>query len=151
MNIGRTHHVAITTPDLDRLRAFYVDRLGLSVVGGFPAHGILFVRAGDNVLELVEEVGTPTGDEHGGWNHLAWQVADVDETYAELLALGAQPQSAPEDFPPEAPSLRIAFARDPDGNRLELVETLEQGRTRSSEIPGPDGILLGPGTPQPGD
>ena len=50
-----THHVAIHTPDLARLRAFYVETLGLPVVGGFPEHGILFVAAGGTIVELIEE------------------------------------------------------------------------------------------------
>jgi catechol 2,3-dioxygenase-like lactoylglutathione lyase family enzyme len=60
-----THHVAIHTPDLARLRAFYVETLGLAVVGSFPKHGILFVEAGGTILELIEEP-TPDGGESRG-------------------------------------------------------------------------------------
>ena len=142
-----THHVAIHTLDLARLRAFYVDTLGLPVVGGFPEHGILFVAAGGTIVELVEApardmraTGDPTpgvptspehwpsgeanaGDQHG-WSHLAWVVEDVDAAYAELGARGVSLRSPPESFPPEAPAFRIAFVADPDGNLLELLQPL---------------------------
>jgi lactoylglutathione lyase len=157
-----THHVAIHTPDLARLRAFYVDTLGLPVVGGFPEHGILFVAAGGTLVELIEE-RAGDGDEnpdvaavagatrHGGlsdapgrgrrygWNHLAWTVADVDAAYAALGARGVALRSAPESFPPEAPGFRIAFVADPDGNLLELIQPLPAGRSDSSARRRPSG------------
>ena len=34
----RAHHIAILTPDLERLRRFYVDDLGLPEIGGFRDH-----------------------------------------------------------------------------------------------------------------
>ena len=126
MRITGTHHVALATPDLAQLRKFYVDTLGLPVVGGFPTHGILFVRAGETVIELVAEDVPAGGARRGGWDHLALEVADVDTAYAALVARGAAPHSPPEDFPPppENPALRIAFLCDPDGNLLELVQPL---------------------------
>ena len=119
------HHVAIHTPDLARLRAFYVDTLGLPVVGGFPEHGIVFVEAGGTIVELIEEPVGEAGDGHRqGWNYLAWEVADVDAAFSALAARGAALRSPPEDFPPDAPAFRIAFVADPDGNLLELLQTL---------------------------
>ena len=124
----RAHHVAIHTPDLSRLRAFYVETLGLPVVGRFAEHGILFVDAGGTLLELIEEPGLPAGGAEGaprrGWSHLAWEVEDVDAAYAALAGRGVPLRSPPEDFPPEAPTLRIAFVADPDGNLLELLRPL---------------------------
>jgi glyoxylase I family protein len=120
----RAHHVALLTPDLARLRAFYVDALGLPEAGGFPAHGILFLDAGAVSIELIEsEVGSRP-DRRGGWHHLALEVADVDRTCAALRARGVPFDSPPEGFPPEAPALRIAFCRDPDGNVVELLQPL---------------------------
>ena len=148
LHILGAHHVAVHTPDLARLRAFYVDTLGLPVVGGFPEHGILFVAAGGTIVELIEEGvdgggastgATPggavatTGDEpchapdrgrRAGWNHLALAVEDVDAAYAELAARGVALRSVPESFPPEAPAFRIAFVADPDGNPLELIQPM---------------------------
>jgi catechol 2,3-dioxygenase-like lactoylglutathione lyase family enzyme len=60
----------------------------------------------------------------GGWDHLALEVEDIDAAYAELSAAGIPFHVPPEDFPEEAPSVRIAFFKDPDGNVLELVQPL---------------------------
>jgi catechol 2,3-dioxygenase-like lactoylglutathione lyase family enzyme len=124
----RAHHVAISTTQFERLRAFYVETLGLAVVGGFPDQQIVFLDAGGIIVELVGERGagqtSPAGFERRGWQHLAWEVADVDAAYADLVAHGVAGHSPPEDFPPDTPSLRIAFLKDPDGNLLELVQPL---------------------------
>lgn len=116
------HHMAIITDDVARLRAFYVDVLGLPVVGGFPGRAIIFIGAGGTAIELVERSARPDGG--GGWDHLALEVADIDTAYAELTARGVPFHSAPMAFPPAAPSVRIAFFKDPDGNVLELVQPL---------------------------
>jgi glyoxylase I family protein len=127
MRIVGAHHVAILTPNLARLRAFYTERLGLPVVGGFAGYGIIFIAAGNTTIEL-EEQGL---EEHravpgngSGWHHLALEVDDVDAAYAELSGQGIPFDGPPQDFPPGAPSLRIAFFADPDGNTLELVQPL---------------------------
>src|SRR6266508_1053737 len=109
MRILGTHHVAINTPDLARLRQFYAETLGLPIVGGFPGHPIIFVGAGGTALELVEAERSPEGTGRSGWHHLAWEVEDVAEAYAELSARGVPFHIPPGDFPPAAPTVRIAF------------------------------------------
>lgn len=126
MRIVGTHHVAISTHDLSRLRAFYVETLGLPVVGGFPGYEIVFIGAGGTAIELMEEAGLSRDGDGSGWVHLAWEVENVDDAYADLMARGVPFDVAPEDFPPEAPTTRIAFFRDPDGNSIELIQPLGQ-------------------------
>ena len=46
MRILGTHHVALTTTRFERLRAFYVESLGLPVVGGFRLGGLRAGHAG---------------------------------------------------------------------------------------------------------
>jgi glyoxylase I family protein len=129
MQILGTHHVGLSTANLARLRAFYVETLGLPIVGAFAGHDIVFVQAGSTVIELIGEADPPdavptqaAGFDRRGWQHLAWEVDDVDAAYAELSARGITFSLPPEDFPPEAPVLRIAFFADPDGNLIELVQ-----------------------------
>lgn len=123
MRIVTTHHIALYTAQFARLRAFYVETLELPILGGFAAHGILFLGAGATAIELVEDTGGRQGVT-GGWNHLAWEVEDVEQAYVELTARGVPFHVSPEDFPPENPSMRIAFFKDPDGNVLELLQPL---------------------------
>ena len=124
MRILNTHHVAISTHNFARLREFYVETLGLPVVGGFDGHDIVFIEAGNTTIELIGEESPAAGRGGIGWHHLAWEVETVDESYAELSARGVPFHVLPEDFPPEAPSMRIAFFSDPDGNMLELIQPL---------------------------
>jgi glyoxylase I family protein len=134
MHIVGTHHIAITTGRFERLRAFYAETLGLPIVGGFPDHDIIFIQAGNTTIELIGEDGlsAPDADDRAqrrGWHHLAFEVDDVDAVFAGLIAHGVEPHSPPESFPPDAPTMRIAFLHDPDGNLLELIRPLTPDRS----------------------
>jgi glyoxylase I family protein len=122
MDISGTHHVAIYTANFEHIRDFYVNTLNMPVRGAFEGYNIVFVDAGTTTIELVEDAGERA--DNGGWRHLALEVPDVDAAYAELEAQGVPFHVTPEDFPPRAPKVRIAFFRDPDGNELELVQPL---------------------------
>jgi len=135
LRILGTHHVAISTPNFALLREFYTEVLSLPLVGGFVGHDILFIAAGGTTIELIGEDGREADPGGRGWHHLAWEVDAVDQTYAELSARGVPFHVPPEDFPPEAPSMRIAFFKDPDGNVLELVQPL---RGRHPSLPEMD-------------
>src|SRR5213080_3623714 len=105
MRITGTHHVALVTPNFARLREFYTGTLSLPVVGGFPGHNIIFIRAGDTTIELEEQAPAPqAGPATGrGWQHLAFAVEDVEASYAELAARGVPFTAPPVDFPEDAP------------------------------------------------
>jgi glyoxylase I family protein len=124
MRLDGIHHIAILTPDLARLEAFYTQTLGLPVVRRWDAAGIVFVDAGGVWLELTR-LDAPAGHaaphalDHGiGINHLALRAHDIDITYEELMRRGVRSIAAPEIFE----DLRVAFLADPDGNVIELVE-----------------------------
>ena len=124
MRITHTHHVALLTANFERIRAFYVEILGLPVRGAFPGHNIVFIDAGSTTIEIVERSGAPTVPDAGGWNHLAFEVPDVDAAVAELAAHDVPCHVQPTNFPEQDPSVRIAFFKDPDGNVLEFVQPL---------------------------
>ena len=123
MRIVSAHHIALYTAHFKQLRDFYVETLRLPIRGEFAGYNILFLGAGDTTIELVEDEHAQQGIV-GGWNHLAWEVENLDQTYAELTARGVSFHVPPEGFPPENPSMRIAFFTDPDGNVLELIQPL---------------------------
>lgn len=124
LHILATHHIALSTAHFARLRAFYTETLGLPVLGGFPEQQILFLDAGTTAIELIEEAEADRPIHAGGWVHLALEVADVDAAYAVLLGRGVPFHALPEDFPRDAPAVRIAFCTDPDGNVIELLQLL---------------------------
>ncbi|HZS87094.1 MAG TPA: VOC family protein [Chloroflexota bacterium] len=124
MHITSTHHVAIYTSNFERLRDFYVNTLGLPLRGAFDGYDIIFVDAGTTTIEIVEDKSRGDDRTEGGWRHLALEVADVDDAFEELTALGIRFHVPPENFPPGEPLMRIAFFRDPDGNEIELLQPL---------------------------
>src|SRR5262245_5644458 len=80
MQIVGAHHVALVTSNFAKLREFYVETLGLPLVGGFPGRNILFIDIGGTTIELLDRAEQPAVG--GGFDHLAFEVADVDAVYA---------------------------------------------------------------------
>lgn len=128
MNIIGAHHIALLTANFDRLFRFYVDTLGLPVVGSFAGYRIVFIAVGSVTIELEEDLEADEGRAGRGWQHLALEVADVDAAYADLTARGVPFDQPPANFPDYAPRARNAFFRDPDGNALELFQWVGAGR-----------------------
>lgn len=122
MKISHTHHIALFTANVDRLRDFYTTVLGCPIVGRIPGHNIVFVDCGSTAIEIVENTERAASSGVGGWTHLALQVDDIDAVYAELSTAGVAFHLPPTSFPEDAPWFRIAFFRDPDGNELELFQ-----------------------------
>ena len=58
-----------------------------------------------------------------GYNHIALTVEDIDAALGDLAAIGVEPEKPPyhpggsEELP------RIAFVADPDGYRVELIDS----------------------------
>jgi catechol 2,3-dioxygenase-like lactoylglutathione lyase family enzyme len=137
------HHVAISSPDVERLLGFYRDQLGLKVEfdgsweGGTEladtvlglrqtAGRQVLLRLGSAYLELFEFRNPPgrAGDpdrpvcDHG-ITHLCVDVADVDRAYERLSAAGVRFHSPPQDL---FPGVRTCYSRDPDGNVVEIQQ-----------------------------
>ena len=55
-----------------------------------------------------------------GFGHVAFDVHDVDATFARLVEFGARPVMTPRPSP--EPHVRMAFVTDPEGNLLELLD-----------------------------
>ena len=127
MKIAGTHHIALLTSNFDRLRAFYMDLLGFPLAGAYSDRRIIFIDTGTTAIELIEQPEASAG-RPGGWGHVAFEVENVDATYAELAQAGVPFHVEPKDFPEGGPVARIAFFRDPDGNELQLVQPLGPGR-----------------------
>ena len=137
------HHVAISTPNLERACDFYCRLLGFEQVmtmsyerSGTPrphlqaddgaARGAV-VRAGYVHLEIVEySYPVPNGIDprrqvvDHGLAHLCFQVTDLEREYARLLDAGMVFHSTPMKGLDEG-SLFV-YGRDPDGNVIEFIE-----------------------------
>ncbi|NHN60077.1 MULTISPECIES: VOC family protein [Halorussus] len=118
-------HVNVNVADAEETIAFY-EQLGFEETWEFEtADGETRNRyiAADNGVELqLSDTDGETDFEPGSaWDHLAIGVDDVDRVFEEIDHYGVDEE--PTDHP-EA-GARVAFVRDPDGRRVELVESLE--------------------------
>lgn len=143
--INGLHHIALSTPDIDRMTAFYTDVLGFEPVdwrGGWEAGNPAIdeivglkdssarqamLRAGNLFLELFQ-YATPAprpGDPNRpvcdhGYTHFCLDVTDIDAEYARLSAAGMRFHRAPVADP--AQGIAATYGRDPDGNVIEIQE-----------------------------
>ncbi len=121
-------HVVLRVSDLDRARAFYCDVLGCSFEKWQEQFGLLQLRAGSALIDLValdgplgRVGGAGPGTEGRNLDHFCLRVAPFDEAAlrAHLAAHGVDPGETVRRYGAEGfgPSLYIS---DPDGNLVEL-------------------------------
>ena len=139
------HHTALSIKDMDKSLAFYRDLLGLEVIidtgweeGNEIADKILRVKGtsarqamlkvGNAYLELFEfhsPAPVPMAEDRPvidrGITHIALDVKDVDAEYERLSKAGMIFHCEPVNL---GSMVRTTYARDPDGNVLELQEML---------------------------
>ena len=139
------YHTGVTVADLSRSLAFYRDLLGLEVLAercareayiqqlvGAPGAtlNIVHLRIPNttHVLELIEYADVERSPVAGrppdpGVGHICFYVADIEALYTQLRTAGveiiAEPVTATAGRNAGA---RIAYARDPDGFWVELME-----------------------------
>ena len=138
------HHVAINTPDLDRLLAFYRDVVGFEVVEGTrfdwadspeidtivgikgSASKVVMLRAANAYIEMFEyqypkarHADRLNPSDHG-YTHICLDVVDVQAEYERLSKNGMTFHAPPTAV--EGGRIRTVYGRDPDGNIIELQE-----------------------------
>jgi catechol 2,3-dioxygenase-like lactoylglutathione lyase family enzyme len=127
-------HAGVSVADLERSERFWRTVLGFDAVEdrfAFPEHdlkGVVLVNPQGARVELFERQGSsPTGPHHQiestrrqGWFQFALAVPDLAQTFAAVVAAGAEPSLAPTTAP-DGISL-VAFVRDPDGNLVEFLQ-----------------------------
>ena len=112
----------IVTPDIDRLHTFYTSLLGAEEVFRYPQEGPVFyigLRVGDSELGLSSDSSVPTGSP--GRMLLSIEVPTVDDALPKVESLGGHVQGAANDMPW---GQRVAHIADPDGNVVNLTQTL---------------------------
>src|SRR5262245_11324119 len=138
------HHTALSTPDLERLVAFYRDRFGFAVEFDFPwdesnaefrrTHAapetrgrVVMLARGASRLEIFEyakpvprPVDGPRRNADHGVAHFCFEVKQIEEEYERLRAAGVAFLSEPV----LQATVKVCYGRDPDGNLFELLEFL---------------------------
>lgn len=139
------HHTALSTPDLDRLAAFYREHFGFELQFDFAwdetneafrrTHAqpetrgrVVMLERGPSRLEIFEyqkpaprAVDRPRANADHGIAHLCFEVRDIEAEYERLSRAGVPFLSEPV---PQA-YVKVCYGRDPDGNLFELLEFLE--------------------------
>jgi predicted enzyme related to lactoylglutathione lyase len=117
-----TIQAVLLTPDIDRLRGFYVAVLDAVELMRMPDDGgptfYLGLRIGDSTLGLVAESDAPTTASR---ILLSVDVDDVDVLLPRVEAAGGLVLAEPSDMPW---GQRVAHVHDPDGNTVNLTQPL---------------------------
>ncbi len=119
--MARIEHFALFCDDLDALRTFYTDALGLRVIvdnSKAPVRGYFLADDGEGVLEIIARPpGTPAPATRYG-SHAAFWVDDYAASKHALEARGARFETDTEVV---SDSIQTGFFDDPQGNRLQII------------------------------
>lgn len=127
----RLEHLSILTPDLERSRRFYCEKLGMKTVLEYLPDGGGFIYVLDPMFDgkkhiLKLEIIGPPGLEpreqvlmnrYGACiDHIAFVTDDVQGAYEQVLKRGATDNTAPVfNY-----GVWMAWVNDPDGNDIEI-------------------------------
>ena len=128
LHVREVDHLVLRVSDLDAMLRFYRDALGCSVERRLNTIGLVQLRAGRSMLDLVpvdgqlgRAGGAAPGREGRTLAHFCLRVDpfDADAIRAHLQAFGAQPGPVEQRYGAEGegPSIYVA---DPEGNVVEL-------------------------------
>jgi lactoylglutathione lyase len=115
--------------DLERSLAFYTDLLGMRLLRrkDYPSgrFTLAFVGYGDErdtaVLELTHNWETASYEIGSGYGHIALGVEDIQALCDQIREKGGRVTREPG--PMKHGSTVIAFVEDPDGYKVELIQT----------------------------
>ncbi len=112
-------HVVLRVASLDRAIAFYGEVLGLKVERRLAEIGLVQLRAGSAMIDLVPR--TEDEDEGRNMDHFAVQIEklDVPALTAHLQRHGIDPGEVRRRYGAEGYGSSI-YITDPDGNTVEL-------------------------------
>jgi glyoxylase I family protein len=129
IHVDGFHHVAIRVRDFDASVKFYTETLGFEAKqawGEGNGRAIMIETGKGNHLELF--AGGPEGDRPDGhWIHLALACSDPKSAIEKVREAGCEVTMEARDITiPSTPlfPVRIAFFKGPDGEVIELFQTI---------------------------
>ena len=148
MRLQRIDHVVLRVAELDRMIGFYCDVLGCTVERRQDDIGLVQLRAGDALVDLVSvdgklgsQGGAAPGAQGRNVDHICFRVEPFDEAGIRRTLAGAGIDAGPTasryGAEGEGPSI---YLTDPEGNTLELKGPPWRSKPDSSAdapAPGP--------------
>lgn len=119
--MARIEHFAVFGADLERLKQFYVEVMGLRVIvdnSKAPTAGYFLADDHGTALEVIARPPGRAGADTRYVCHTAFLVADYDTARRDLEARGVEMEG---DSVVETEAMRTCFFRDPEGNRCQIV------------------------------
>lgn len=126
--IAGIDHVVLRVTNMDRAREFYCGVLGCVEERTVPELGLVQLRAGDALIDLVDIAlplgragGAAPGTSDRNMDHFAIRIEVFDEAAlcAHLIANGVEPGPVQTRYGAAGPGPSM-YIRDPDGNVVEL-------------------------------
>ena len=128
IRIREIDHLVLRVVDLDKMLAFYCDALGCTVERRQDEIGLVQLRAGRSIVDLVpvdgklgRMGGAAPGREGRNLDHLCFRVEPFDEPAIrrelEVFGIAAGPLESRYGAEGEGPSIYLS---DPEGNVVEL-------------------------------
>jgi predicted enzyme related to lactoylglutathione lyase len=115
--------VLLYVKDIERMKAFYRDQVGLEIA--YEGPGVVAFDTGPCMFELMEraELDNP----RTGWDRnvvlISFRVADIEGAVETLRERGAEQASEIKYVVGvENPQWRLAQFRDPEGNLFEVID-----------------------------
>jgi catechol 2,3-dioxygenase-like lactoylglutathione lyase family enzyme len=128
IRIREIDHIVLRVVDLDRMLRFYCDVLGCAVERRQESIGLIQLRAGHSLLDLVpvdgklgRAGGAPPGQEGRNLDHFCFRVEPFDAAaiHQQLASHGFAPGRVEERYGAEGAGPSI-YVTDPEGNVVEL-------------------------------
>jgi glyoxylase I family protein len=150
--IRNIHHVGIVVRDFEKMLKFYNEAFGFKVLGTElniakdkareisgssapkPNNRVIMMQTGNCYLEIMgnPNASAPASENPtGGYVQLCIDVDDIDAEYLRLKDLGMTfGPPAPVDFG----HVKAVTGRDPEGNVIELVQTVRDWDCNLAEL-----------------
>lgn len=127
LKINRVHHIAIICSDYERSKHFYTQILGFKIIAENyraerKSYKLDLAVGNQYQIELFsfpDPTKRPSRPEAAGLRHLAFEVDNIDDAIAAIVADGVEVEAIRVD---EFTGKRFIFFADPDGLPIEFYE-----------------------------
>jgi catechol 2,3-dioxygenase-like lactoylglutathione lyase family enzyme len=139
IHIRDIDHIVLRVVNLDAMMKFYIDVLGCAVERRQDEIGLVQLRAGHSLVDLLPvdgklglAGGAPPGKEARNVDHFCFRIEpfDADAIHHHLAAHGVEAGKVESRYGAEGEGPSI-YLNDPEGNTVELKGPAWPGGTRS--------------------